>query len=336
MTLLLTGATGFVGRNLLLRALRENRYSKIWVPIRDRNKLLAQLRLEGYEQLPPSVIPLEGSARNWNLGEAVKADHVLHAAGVLFSRREFDYLETNVEGTLRLLRALAPESRVVILSSQAASGPCGDGENVKVESSPESPVTGYGRSKLEMEKRVASEFAERATVVLRPPMVLGPRDSATLPLFKMASGKVHFKPGFKPKWYSFVAVSDLVSAIFAAFENESVWKTPGCKRYFITSGKPFSDRDLVSGAARAINRQGWLLPVPQSVLKIVSKVVDSVPRWAEAVPSLTADRANEIWPDRWVVSSQAFQDDFGWQPSAELLPVLTETGAWYQQTGQLS
>lgn len=336
MKLLLTGATGFVGRNLLLRALREGRYEKIWAPVRSVNKLRAQLRAEGIAEWPANLVAIEASARDWNLGEAAEADHVLHSAGVLFSRREFDYFETNVEGTLRLLRAVRPTSRVVILSSLAASGPCQEGEEARRESSPESPVTGYGRSKLEMERRVAAEFADRSLVVLRPPMVLGPRDSATLPLFKMAKGKLHFKPGFGTKWYSFVAVSDLVDAIFAAWAGEGAWSKPGVRTYFVTSGKPFSDRDLVTGAARALNRKGWLLPVPQGVLRLVSRLVDSVPAWADAIPSLTADRANEIWPDRWVVSSDAFQQDFHWKPVAELLSVLTETGTWYRETGQLA
>jgi nucleoside-diphosphate-sugar epimerase len=331
--LLLTGATGFVGRNLILRALAEQRYETIYVPVRSRKKLEAQWAAEGYGTLPPELVPIEASAEDWNLGEAAQADHVVHGAGTLSGQNLDEYLSTNVEGTLRLLRALPKSARVVILSSQAAAGPC-LGELEKSESSPEIPVTWYGKSKLEMERRVMAEFGDRKCVILRPPMVLGPRDTATLALFKMAKGVVQFKPGFRSKWYSFIAVDDLVSAIFSAFANEAAW-SGGVRKFFVTSGKPFSDRDLIHGATRALQRPGRLLSIPQAVIWLVSRIVNAVPAWRRAIPNLTTDRAREIWPDRWVVSSRAFEQEFGFRPQGDLVDVLAQTCRWYERTGEL-
>jgi nucleoside-diphosphate-sugar epimerase len=336
MKCLLTGGTGFVGRNFLLRAVREKAFERIWVTVRDPEKLRAQWRDEGFADLPDELVPVVGDATRWNLGEAAGADVVVHGAGSLSARSLDEYRAVNVEGTLRLLREVSPHARVLILSSQAAAGPCRDGEAIRDEESLESPVTWYGQSKLEMERRIAAEFGDRRCLILRPPMVLGPRDQATLPLFKMAKSPLRVKPGFRRKWYSYVSVEDLVDAVFAAVTHPQSWPAAGVRRYFVTSGGPISDAELIATAARAVRRRGWLVHIPQGMIWLLSRVVDRVPAWRAAVPNLSADRAREIWPSRWVVSDSAFQRDFGWKPAADLFSVLSETGVWYQRTGQLS
>ena len=47
MELLITGSTGFVGRNLLLRVSQDARWRRIVLPVRDPAKLRAQLEGEG-------------------------------------------------------------------------------------------------------------------------------------------------------------------------------------------------------------------------------------------------------------------------------------------------
>ena len=71
-----------------------------------------------------------------------------------------------------------------------------------------------------MERAIRDEFSNRPISILRPPMILGPRDTATLPLFRMARGAIRIKPGLRTKSYSFIAVEDLVAAIFLALESE--------------------------------------------------------------------------------------------------------------------
>ena len=47
MRILVTGATGFIGRTLVLRALRDERITEVVAPVRSEDKLLAQLVREG-------------------------------------------------------------------------------------------------------------------------------------------------------------------------------------------------------------------------------------------------------------------------------------------------
>ena len=320
--LLVTGATGFVGRNLLIRAARER--APILAPVRNREKLLRCIEEDGIPR--GSVTPLPAEPAEW---DATSPSHAVLGAGVLFARSRAEYFATNVDWTLRVLRALPPECRAVVLSSQSAGGPTPDGCAERSEQDPDSPVTWYGESKLELERVIAREFPGRPITILRPPMILGARDSATLPLFKMARGPVRTKPGLKRKEFSFLAVEDVVAAIYAAFElNE---RGP----FYIGSDRPISDFELLSSAARAAGGKGVTLPVPLTVVRLLAAFVDAIPSLREATPSLTRDRAREIWPDRWVVDSSAFRRLSGWRPTLSLDEALLSACRYFQAQGQL-
>lgn len=334
MRVLVTGASGFVGRNLLLRLSKDASYEKVIVPVRDRKKLERQGQQDGVDFGSNKIEIVETSAPHWNELAEVKVDHLIHCAGVLFARDRKDFLETNVEGTLNLFRKVSFEKGIV-LSSQAASGPCGPGQIAKTEKDNNSPITWYGRSKLEMERRLQNEFENRNYVCLRPPIILGARDTATLPLFKMVKGRVLFKPGLQLKYYSYISVEDLVSAIVTVLKSPASFSQLSQKEYFVACNEVITDEALITTAAAAAEKKGVLFKVPQTLLKGIAKAIDAVPAWREAIPSLSGDRAQEIWPDRWVVSSQKFIEQFSWQANSDLLKTLKETHDWYQQTGQI-
>ncbi len=76
-------------------------------------------------------------------------------------------------------------------------------------------------------------------------MILGARDAATLPLFRMGRGFIRPKPGLQPKSYSFVSVDDLVDAILLALKRDTA--LPLC---YVASMQRFTDNDLIGEAAR--------------------------------------------------------------------------------------
>ena len=233
--------------------------------------------------------------------------------GVLFERNRRDYFYTNVDWTLATLRALPEECRAVVISSQSAGGPTPRGKLSRSEEDPDTPITWYGESKLAMEEAIRREFPERPITILRPPMILGPRDAATLPLFRMARGRVRIKPGLRAKSYSFIAVEDLVTAIFLALESEPL--TQAC---YVASMHPMTDWQLIASAATACNARG---ADDASAAFCGSNSVagcrcDS--GLARRAPSLTRDRAREIWADRWVVDGSKFERLTGWRASTGL------------------
>lgn len=335
MKLLLTGSTGFVGRNLLLELLKRKTYETIYLPVRSESKLKEQLKNEGVFDLPGELSLLRMEAPHWDFSQLKAVDHVVHSAGVLSGNSLEDYSKTNTEGTLRLMQTLSRAEKIVILSSQAASGPCGNNQSCKIETDTDSPVTWYGASKLEMENQVQTKFPDKGFVFLRPPMILGPRDTATLPLFKMAGGFVQVKPGFKTKEYSFVAVNDLVRAILRVLESSTDLRNLSQRKFFVASDKIITDTELISTAAEVMNRPSRLVKIPQPVIWGLSQVVGNIPALSKAIPNLSKDRAREIWPDKWVVSSKNFEEKFGWKATTGLKKSLSETFEWYRLTGQL-
>jgi nucleoside-diphosphate-sugar epimerase len=319
-TLLVTGATGFVGRNLLLREISQG--TQILAPVRDAKKLRAQLEIEGFD--PATVTPLDPEPENWPSG--IHPTHALLSAGVLFARNRDEYFATNVDWTLRILEALPESARVVALSSQSAGGPTPHGRAARTESDADTPLTWYGKSKLALERALQSQ-KNRRICILRPPMILGARDTATLPLFKMALGLIRTKPGLRRKEFSFLSVDDVVEAVQSAWSFES----PG--PHYISAHRTITDWELIDTAARAAGGKGVTLPIPIAVVKAMSLLVDSIPSLRRSAPSLTRDRAKEIWADRWVVDSTAFRRATGWQSRQDLDEALNGAFRHYVREG---
>lgn len=327
MRLLVTGATGFIGRTIVLRALADRGIGEIVAPVRSPEKLRKQLAREGVEDSSKLRV-IKSEAPRWDLGEMGAVDRVVHCAGVLFGRSRDDYFRVNVDGTLDLLRQLPGEPRVVVLSSQSAGGPTPAGHHAKKLDHPDRPISWYGESKLHMEAAVR-EAGHRDVFFLRAPMVLGPGDRATLPLFQMVRGRVWTKPGVKPKHFSWVSADDLVDAIDTWFDRGA----GDLRTAHVTSPGTISDADLMLTAGKVSLRRGKLLPVPQIFLKPVALASKVFPAIGEKIPSLTPDRAREIWPDRWVIDGAPFEEASGWRGRATLEETLARTLAWFRREG---
>lgn len=325
MRLLITGATGFIGRTLVLRALRDHGVGEVVAPVRSPEKLRMQLAREGVGG-EGKLRVIKAEAPHWDLHGIGAMDRVIHCAGILFGRSRDEYFRINVGGTLELLRQLSGEPPTIVLSSQSAGGPTPDGHCTKKLDHPDHPISWYGESKLRMESAVR-EAGCRHVFFLRAPMVLGPGDRATLPLFKMVRGRVWPKPGRKPKHFSWVSSDDLVDAMDAWFQRGA--GELGVAH--VTSPGIISDAELMLAAARVSGRAGTLLPIPQGLLRAVAFASRFIPAIGENVPSLTPDRAREIWPDRWVIDGAPFEEASGWRGHATLEDTLARTLAWLRR-----
>lgn len=336
MNLLITGGTGFLGRNLILSALKNSAYEKIFLPVRNLSKLHKNFEIDQIDINHPKIVAFEGSHQNWNLPKNTTFHHVIHSAGVIFARTKKQYMEINSGGVLQLFRELNEDANVVVISSQSAGGPSPKGVLKRVETMEDRPINIYGQSKHQMETEVRSTYSERNVIFFRPPMILGPRDQATLPLFKMMKSFVRIKPGVTENYYSFIHVDDLVKACMSALEQNEKWKTQNIKHYHLCSTRMFTGTEFMKIAAKASCRpHGLLVRIPYFVLWIASLLIYMTSFLREKIPSLDLLRANELAQKSWALDPTFFMNTFQWNTEYTLEQSLKQTHDWYQSQGMI-
>lgn len=219
-------------------------------------------------------------------------DAVVHLANIAHTAASAAELRrVNVEGTsAQALAALAAGARrFVYLSSIKAA-------------QPEDP---YGRAKVAAEQALA-EISGLEVVVLRPPLVYGPRVKANfLALLRAVDRGLPLPLASVRNRRSLVYVGNLADAIQCCLAAPSaVGKT-----YTVSDGVPVSTPDLARAIARELGKPARLVPFPPSVL-----------RWIPALRRLT---------DSLEVDDSAIRSELGWRPPFTFEQGLRATAEWY-------
>jgi 2-alkyl-3-oxoalkanoate reductase len=172
---LVTGASGFVGRHLVTELARRG------VLVRAQGRRAD--RIPALAGLSPVVAALDQTAALAAAAEG--CDAVVHCAALSSPwGRRADFVAANVDGTSALLRAAAQAGvrRFVHLSSPAVCFAGDDLVNV-----PETPpllsghLSAYGQTKAVAELLVHDAADTLETVILRPKAIYGPGDTAIVP-----------------------------------------------------------------------------------------------------------------------------------------------------------
>jgi nucleoside-diphosphate-sugar epimerase len=167
-TIILTGATGYVGRRILDRLLARG--DRVIALVRNAARL---------ERADPglTVVEVDLGAPLPPLGD-LRADALVHAGACTdFDAGLEQLMRVNRDGTRRVaaLAVAAGVRRAVYVSSDHASGPAAPGELPQVEGVAGRPATDYGRSKLAGEQAF-TEVCDAAAIeptILRPCVIVG-------------------------------------------------------------------------------------------------------------------------------------------------------------------
>jgi nucleoside-diphosphate-sugar epimerase len=330
---LITGASGFVGSNLARRLLSEGWQVRCLVRGSSRLEHLHGLEVEFARGSLEDSESLKAAA--------AQVDVVFHLAGRTAALRARDFVQDNVEGTRRLAAACAAQPNpptLVMVSSLAAGGP-GTPAAPRRETDAPRPVSAYGRSKLAAERAAVAAGVGVPVSIIRPPMVFGQADRASLQIFRsMQFLPVHPSPGFRRFPLSLVHVADLCDAILkiAASGERASDDDDAHGRYYVAADRHITYGELGQLAARAA---GWAvapLPLPRPIFWLAGSLGEVVGRARRRPSVVNIDKVREVSAKGWVCSDDKLRTQLGYLPAGTLEERMAETVCWYRQQGWIS
>lgn len=307
MRVLVTGATGFVGR-AIVGNLAETGTT---VRAATRGQPVTNPRAESVK-----VGDLEPGA-DWSAAVAA-VDVVVHAAARVHVMRDAaadpmsEFRRVNVGGTLALARqaAAAGASRFVFLSTIKVNGEATRPDRpFRADDAPR-PVDPYGCSKREAEEalRALGETSGMEISIIRPVLVYGPGVKGN---FRTMIGWV--RKGIPLPFdaidnrRSFVALDNVVDLVATCVRHPAAAN----RTFLVSDGDDISTPALLRRVGAAMGRPARLFAVPPSILRVAGAATG---RTAE-VQRLCGDLQVDIRPTREVL---------GWRPVVRMSDALRD------------
>jgi nucleoside-diphosphate-sugar epimerase len=290
--ILVTGATGFVGRALVPALQRQHEVAA------------ACRRAGGSEGVAWHAVGEIGPDTAWR--DALSGvDAVVHLAAHVHqdaTADPADFHRVNAAGTRRLAEAAWQEGvkRLVFLSSIKVNGEAKAGAPFR-EDDPPQPEGPYAVSKWAAEQALAEIAASGGpeSIILRPPLVYGPGAKANFrALTRLCGLGVPLPLGAIDNRRSLLYLGNLVAAIERALAAPA---GTGARTYLLRDGEDVSTAELVRRIGRALGRPARLVRVPPSWLRLALRAVGRGAAADRLLGSLTVDDSR-------------FRRDFAWEP----------------------
>ncbi len=334
---LVTGASGFIGRHLV-DSLRS-RGCEIWCLVRPTSKL-DHLQTLQCRLLVSDVLQASDTA---SAIANVKPDTVFYLAGSTKAFRKQSFFDVNQGGARNFFGACAELETppvAVFVSTLAAAGPARSGASVdaKLETDAPAPVSYYGRSKLAAEYEARS-FADRVPIsIVRPPIVFGPHDKDSLEMYRtIAAFRLHPVPSLRPMSVSWIQVEDVCEAMIATAERgeriTSATKSDGV--YFATSDEVVDYAQLGRLVAKSIEKRAWPVPAPRPFVWGLASISECFARVRGEQNILNFDKAREATAGSWTCSGEKLKQQTGFKCKWTLAKTLQASADWYRQAGWL-
>jgi nucleoside-diphosphate-sugar epimerase len=338
---LVTGSSGFIGRHVV-RALLQRGYT-VRTLRRSSSTPSKPRQSVRWPWLTPNPKPVTEDPPIGRL-EAVRGDLtpddvtraatgarvVYHLGGLTRAATEAEFMWANAEGTrAAALGAARAGARLVYVSSLAAAGP-GTPSDPRRETDPPAPITTYGRSKLEGERRVTevAGLIPLAYSIIRPPGVYGPGDKDFLFAFQAAKFGVFPILGDPERAYTLVFVHDLVRGIIEAGERpEALGKT-----YFLGHAEPVRWGGILEMLARLFDKPYRPLPLPNAALELAANLGEAGQVFGR-VGLINKSRQRDLTAPGWVCDSSRIQTDLGITAPTGLEQGFRDTRDWYAIQG---
>ena len=286
MNILITGATGFVGKELVQKLAQQE--CNISIAVRYKTYLFP-------DYIKQFVVGDFGLMPDFS-ASLVDVDCVIHLAGMahLIDKSKTSvsdvFSKINCELTLHLAEQAIENGvdRFIFLSSVGVNG--NQNEKPFVETDAPNPQEPYAISKYEAEQGLLN-LTKRSNldlVIIRPPLVYGHNAPGNFGrLTKWAKSKIvlPLPLGGVNNLRSLVAIDNLVGFIIVCMRHPKAAN----EMFLICDDKDMSTTEVFKNVAKAFNKKVFLFPIPVNFMISIAKVFGKESDAVRLFSSLTID-----------------------------------------------
>ena len=246
MSIYLTGASGFIGKNLISYF---NNKIEIKKHVRDAEFCISQ----------NIVIHLAGKAHDLKN----------------ISNKE-EYYEVNTELTKKIFDAFIISDSSVFIMLSSVKAIADNVVGVLTEDFEPNPKTHYGKSKLLAENYILSKKIpdNKRVFILRPCMIHGPNNKGNLNLlYKLVSKQIPWILGAFKNMRSYCSIENLLFVINEFIHNNTI--PSGV--YNVADDEYLSTNEIIYLIAKSNNKKTIILNVYPFIVKIIAKIGDIFP-----------------------------------------------------------
>ncbi|HAU1278886.1 TPA: NAD-dependent epimerase/dehydratase family protein [Legionella pneumophila] len=310
--ILITGATGFIGRSLVPALLSEG-----------HDVRCAVLQLDSTLQAEQIVINNLEVHTDWT--DALRnVEIVIHLAARVHIMKEYatssleEYCKINSIATKNFVEQAAQNNvkRFIFLSTIKVHGEFSQNNLPFSEDCRTQPEDPYAKSKLYAEQFIQEicQNTRMEFVILRPPLVYGPYVKANfLRILQLVDKKWPLPFGSIYNKRTFIYIDNLVSAISAVVSEPSAAN----QVYLVADDCSWSLTQLVQTLSRKMNTKLFLIPIPVQILIFLFKLCGLKNINTRLFSSLE-------------VSNEKIKSQLGWTPPVSSIDGLEKTVKWYQ------
>ncbi|MDD2932284.1 MAG: SDR family oxidoreductase [Methylotenera sp.] len=264
MKVLITGATGFVGKVLCAELFSQGHEIRAAV----------RTKVAPIENVEMTMVGEIDRGTDWS--SALRdIDVVIHLAARVHVMLDTvvdplaEFRKVNVDGTLNLAHqaARAGVKRFIFISSIKVNGEHTEADKPFKESDVANPQDAYGVSKFEAEQGLLKILPETGmeVVVIRPPLIYGTGVKANFSsMMRAVKRGIPLPLGAIRNKRSFVYVGNLVSLITTCIDHPAAVN----QVFLVSDGHDLSTTELLSACAVALDVKPRLLPVPQKLIEV--------------------------------------------------------------------
>jgi len=322
--LLVTGATGFVGKQLALRLAGSG------------HKVHAMYRSEAKigELEHPNIRLFKGTLTDLaSIDNAMKGcDQVYHLAAfaAVWTRKPEEIYEQNVQGTTNILESALKHGvkRVVHTSTAGVFGPSGEKPNSEDNPIAETHFVHYDRSKARAEQIINNYVRDGMDVIIvNPTRVYGPgklgdSNGVTRMIRDYIKGKWHIIPGNGQSVGNYVYIDDVVEGHILAMEKGRTGE-----RYLL-GASDLSFNEFFNILKEVTGSHYFLIKIPLFIGISIAAIMLTIAKLTGRMPLITP-RLLKRYSHNWAVSSEKARSELGYDP-VDFREGLRRTVEWLQ------